>query len=120
MIDRNNVEDDPVNELDDLFALARDVGRASMTETLVDRIAHDAVLARRAPVSVSFWERIEDALGGWKSLGGLVTAAIAGLYIGFADPTLLQQVGLAEAAVISEELLLGDDIFFDTLLSEDG
>lgn len=101
--------------LDALFAQAGDV---QTPDGLMDRIVQDAADLRvEAPVSVTagIWERVLDAVGGWPSLGGLATATVAGIYVGFADPTLLQTVGLQESDVAAN-VLLGDFAYFDDAL----
>lgn len=124
MTDHRTHKQDSADVLDDLFALAQDVGRESMPETLVDRITQDAILARRTPVEVnahsSLWARLEEALGGWPTFSGLATAAVAGLYVGFADPALLQSLGFEGATETVADFLPGDELFFDLTLSEEG
>ncbi len=99
--------------LDALFAASRDQV-PEMSDGFLDRIAADAAQVRMpAPIDQpSLWERALDALGGWPSLGGLATAAVAGVYIGFADPTVLEVMGLDVEAETSETLL-DDFAFFD-------
>jgi hypothetical protein len=119
---------DPVEpELDDLsldalFAEAK--ADAQPSEALMDRIVADAAeIAAVTPVveqGPGIWERMLDALGGWPSLSGLATATVAGIYIGFSDPTLLETVGLSETSEVSTELLFGDDLYFDELTVGEG
>lgn len=101
--------------LDALFADAR--ADAGPGDELMDRIIADAAEVAR-PIEVihsqpGIFAKMLDALGGWPSVSGLATAAVAGIYIGFTDPTLLQTVGLSIESEESADLLLGDDVFFD-------
>jgi hypothetical protein len=61
--------------------------------------ARPAVLPRR--VSDPVWARLAARLGGWQGLGGLATATIAGLWIGYA--------GLADPSTLSGGLLGTDE-----------
>jgi hypothetical protein len=104
---------EPDLDLDALFADAR--AEAVPTDALIDRIVADAAVVN-APVVVpgpGLWERMLDAVGGWPSISGLATAAIAGVYIGFSDPTLLETVGLTDTTDVTSDLLFGDEIYFD-------
>lgn len=67
----------------------------SPSRTLVERILADAE-NQQAPLAPttrrpapSLLSRLRDALGGWGGVGGLATATIAGLYIGFVQPSPL-------------------------------
>lgn len=114
---------DPIKpEIDDvsleaIFADAK--ADAAPSVDLMDRIVADAVEVAR-PVEVAQSQpgvlaRILDALGGWPSVSGLATAAVAGVYLGISDPTLLETVGLSAASELTDDLLFGDDVFFDDL-----
>jgi hypothetical protein len=119
---------DPVEpELDDLsldvlFTEAK--AGAHPSDALMDRIVADAAAVATVLPDVEqgpgILVRMLDALGGWPSLSGLATATIAGIYIGFSDPTLLEAVGLSETSEASTELLFGDDAYFDELTVGEG
>lgn len=103
--------------LETLFA---DAGDVPMPDGLLDRIVQDAAEVQPSfepvtPDGSGIWSRISDAIGGWPSLGGLATAAIAGLYVGFANPTVLETVGVLED-VGTETVLFDDSAFFDDSL----
>ena len=82
--------------LDQLFDLARS-DRAQADEALLARVAADASAvqaeqhAKRAapPVQKGLFASLAELVGGWPALGGLATAAIAGVYIGFSSPDLV-------------------------------
>ena len=90
-------------QLEDLFAAARETApmpsRALWERVLADSQAHlpepvrpdrGADRARpRQPLLVA----ISAALGGWGLMAGLATATIAGLWIGYAHPHILRQMG---------------------------
>ncbi len=89
--DRNELPGDKA--LDAFFAAARN-NAPYPDETFLARIDVDALevdRARRALTAAgSRPERrgFLDVLGGWPALAGLVTAAAAGLWIGYTDPWL--------------------------------
>lgn len=69
-------------DLEALFEDAR-AQPPQMSQDLSERIAADAL--RHLPV-VPLWRRLLDAIGGAAGLGGLVTATVAGVWIGVAPP----------------------------------
>lgn len=102
-----------------LFDAAREA-RPSPSDDLMARIVADAAdeqpdpaMSRAAQPSV--FRQILDALGGWPALGGLVTAAATGVYIGFAQPDLLGGDALVfeETEIGSVDLWPGDAMFFE-------
>lgn len=77
-----------MDNLDDLFAQARDEGRDA-PPALLARVLHDAETARARPEPLrkSRWRGMFAAmLGGAGALTGMATAAIAGVWIGIAQP----------------------------------
>ncbi|MEL6169241.1 MAG: dihydroorotate dehydrogenase [Pseudomonadota bacterium] len=93
------------NELDEralgaLFAAARDVA-PQPSDALVARILADAA-AETAPAPaprrsgprewLSDWL---EAIGGWPSAAGLVTATAAGVWLGLSSPELVSPFGLS-------------------------
>jgi hypothetical protein len=102
----------------DMEALFATIGDdiPQMSDGFLDRIVADAALLQVSGEvfhpPLGMWGRALDALGGWPSLGGLATATVAGIYIGFADPTVLETVGLFETSETGD-VLLGDFAFFD-------
>lgn len=113
-------------DLDSLFAEAKATTPA-LSDGLQARIladAQDIQSAARAPVAVQrsiepAGSRLLRAIGGWGGLGGLTMATVAGLWIGFSNPTLVSP-GLSgtELSEVTEDdlfgdILLGDSLFFD-------
>lgn len=88
----------PETGLDDLFAEARAV-RAVPSEALMARVLADALAEQpKAAVPVmsavpagrtqtGLWARLAWAFGGVGGLAGMGTAAVAGLFIGFVQPS---------------------------------
>ncbi|MGV6802591.1 MAG: hypothetical protein ACWA49_00185 [Ruegeria sp.] len=85
---------DKDTELDLLFDEARRT-RRGMPDHLAVRILEDAEyvrLKRLTPASrvrPAFLQSIVDGLGGWKGIGGLVTASVVGVWVGFSAPAFL-------------------------------
>ncbi|MCV2871393.1 hypothetical protein OEZ71_03695 [Defluviimonas sp. WL0050] len=83
MTDRKHDDDG----LEGFFSAAR-AYPPEPSEALLARVLADAEAARPAPVPVrgpGLLSRIGDLLGGWQGLGGLATATVAGLWIGYAE-----------------------------------
>lgn len=92
-------------DLDALFAEAADVGVMPSPE-LTSRILNDALMAQpkpqtfvRAPVSEAprggffgWFTGLSDVLGGGRALAGLSLAGMTGLYLGMAQPNLMQSL----------------------------
>lgn len=85
------------DDLDHLFGKLRAAAPAP-SQPLLDRVLADAVQAQpqllppRSPQRAdrgNLWWRIFGPLGGLPTAAGLGSAAIAGLLIGYADPTTL-------------------------------
>ncbi|MCY1126322.1 hypothetical protein OU426_05585 [Frigidibacter sp. RF13] len=69
-----------------------------------------AAIAQPRPAS-GFWAEIARAIGGWRGAGGLVTATLAGAWIGLADPGGLL---MAAASAGTVELMPGTGDMFGT------
>jgi len=115
------------DDLDDLFATAAADGRAVLpSDRLVARVLGDAAREQPrfaakqiiAPVRGGFWSAVSALFGGSSVVAGLGTAAVAGLYLGFAQPPALLQL---TEAVIGTSSLESVDLMpgVDALLSED-
>ncbi|QUJ75236.1 hypothetical protein KDD17_09415 [Sulfitobacter albidus] len=75
--------DRKTDTLEDLFAAAR-ADPPAVPDALIARVLADAARVQpRAPL----WRRIVDGIGGPVGLGGVVTGALAGMWIGFAPPS---------------------------------
>ncbi|THH35727.1 hypothetical protein E4Z66_11605 [Aliishimia ponticola] len=81
-------------ELDALFDLAREEVPAPDPAFLA-RIQRDAVTALRTPEqprrakAPGLFQMLRASVGGWLGMSGLVTATVAGLWIGVAPPSVL-------------------------------
>ena len=111
------------SDLDDLFGQARQpvaVPAALMARVLSDADALQPVTAtrpRQIGVLAGPWQGFWTAIGGFGGLAGLSTAAMAGLWIGFAQPTALVAVTdtFLPMDVVAEtyNILPGFDDFLD-------
>jgi hypothetical protein len=111
-------------DLDDLFATARQqpmtVSADLMARVLSDAEAEQRPLAALSPRKswTSHFAGFLAAVGGVGGLAGLSTAAMAGIWIGFAQPTALTSVTdvflAGEAVAETVDVLPG----FDDFLSE--
>lgn len=99
--------------LTELFAAGQRHAPAP-SDAFMERLVADAVRVQPRPAVVQrgadepLWARLAATLGGWQGLGGLATATVAGLWIGFA--------GLADPAALigaddTVELLPSTDYF---------
>ncbi|MGO4907696.1 dihydroorotate dehydrogenase [Pseudorhodobacter sp. W20_MBD10_FR17] len=111
------------SDLDDLFAAVRQqpvaVSDGLMARVLDDALAHQpATVAMVKPKrSKGFWMGLFAAIGGAGGLAGLSTAAIAGVWFGFAQPAALTTVtdsywGTTETVSETVDILPG---FYDYL-----
>lgn len=123
---------DEFDGLDAVFAAARDrVPEAPAT--LLARVEADALRVmdeRQAAVPAArpawrgFWAGLSEALGGRGALAGLVTATLAGLWLGFSPPqglaTLTQSV--TQSVLGASTSLDGLDLIptLDTVLTTQG
>ncbi|WP_233421959.1 hypothetical protein [Ruegeria profundi] len=109
-------------DLDQLLAKARQT-RPDLPDDLAVRIVTDAEtvrLDRLKPESSSrrsVWMRMLDGIGGWQSMGGLVAASAAGVWIGWSAPDFLPD----PAAIIypQENSFVVADLGLDALFLED-
>lgn len=85
---------------------------------LMARIASDAASVRpvaRSPElkKVGAFAQILDALGGWPTIAGLVTATVTGVYIGFVQPELvIDGISVSEDGAFESADLWPDDAMF--------
>jgi hypothetical protein len=94
--------------LEAAFSAARTDAMHPVPEALMARIAGDAeteLAWRRARRPSATLGAILKGLGGWPGLGGLVTAAAVGVWIGVALPTELQNLGLPLVSQQDEDVL---------------
>lgn len=103
------------SELDNLFASAR-AETVAPSDALLARIVADAGAvgdARVLPAQpvLGFWQTLRAVIGGWPALGGMATATLAGVWIGFAPPPVIDALATTvwgETTTIS--LFSSDDI----------
>ena len=116
---------DPHDEmLDDLFATARK-GEVEPSDDLTARVLADADAQQQLAPQVSastqpgLWAQLMDAIGGWPAVGGLVTATIAGIWIGVAPPAAVEELTATligdevGVSLFPGELFLSDEGIFD-------
>lgn len=101
--------------LDDMFAQARQVEPAP-SDALMARIVADAATVQTVPQPVaqpkpSIWTQISDAIGGWPALSGLAAATVAGVWIGVAPPSSVEEFTAS---------LLGDEVSVDVFTADFG
>jgi hypothetical protein len=98
MTKETDMRKDDLEDLEDLFAEAREQSlpdsEALMAKIMADAFTHlprtPALPLRREVVHKSgFWSRITLALGGKGVLAGLCTAMVAGVMLGFTQPSSL-------------------------------
>ncbi len=111
--------------LEDLFAQAREQD-PHPSDALLARVLADAddVQAGMQPALIAtpngLWGRILDALGGWPAVSGLAAATVAGVWIGVAPPSSVQDL---TASLVGDEIsidLFATEFAFDTGVSVDG
>lgn len=111
-------------DLDDLFAAARDAGPvpgdALSARVLADA---DAVMAARVVVPVArasglaaglgFWATLSGIFGGSGAVAGMLTATVAGFYIGFAQPIDGFAVSALAGSAVDIEMMPGLDALLE-------
>jgi len=104
-------------ELDRLLAdMARDVPEPS--EALMQAVLADAMAMRPAPGGVKpagLVAGLLAAIGGWRGMGGLLTAGVVGLWVGIAQPSGLDAEALALWDALSPDVTGGWADLGDTL-----
>lgn len=111
------------DDLDALFAIAKS-STPQPSSVLTQRVLADAdaemelyvkdAAPSRMPVRAGFWATLSAAFGGGGALAGMVTATVAGFYIGFAQPVdtaLVTAVLGGDSAMI--DLMPGLDALLD-------
>jgi hypothetical protein len=111
--------------LDDLFAQVARVD-VQPSDALLARVLADAddvqaaFQPEQAATPSGLWTRLLDALGGWPAVSGLAAATVAGVWIGVAPPTSVQDL---TASMMGDEVsvdLFTTDFAFDTGALVDG
>lgn len=113
-------------ELDLLFKAAQQ-DRAQIPDSLSHRMLQDAARVQAdilQPVAVqrvrvSRWRQLQDILGGWPGLGGLVATCAIGVWLGFSPPDTLPDPFLMMTQNETDiELFYNDNL--DTIMMEEG
>lgn len=99
-------------EIDDLLA---DVASAKppVLSDLMARVLIDARQVQPQSVAVTeqgLWAAILDMIGGWPAVGGLAMAGVAGLWIGVAPPTGLENMATTMLGSTQTVDLFGGDM----------
>ncbi len=106
--------DQKVDHLESLFAAAKQDVRQEPSAAFMARILEDANANQpAAPVIApprskgSMWSQFVGVIGGWPSLAGLVTAAVASVWVGFyASATILPDAVSDILSLNAEDYLL--------------
>lgn len=107
--------------LEDLFADAREA-RVTVSDDLMARVLNDAADVQRdatlqprhvSPVSVSPFDRLMNALGGWPAVSGFAAATVAGFWIGVAPPVAFEDYAASFTGDVLTVGALSDDSLFD-------
>jgi len=110
--------------LEDLFADARGLTPAP-SDDLMARVIADADAAQPRATAASapqpgLWARMMDAIGGWPAVSGLAAATIAGVWVGVAPPSSVEDL---TATIVGDEVsisLFATDLVFDAGVLSDG
>ena len=110
--------------LDDLFATARQAAPAPSAD-LMARVLADAAAVQPQPATTTaavpgLWSRMLDAIGGWPAVSGLAAATVAGIWVGVAPPSAVEDM---TASLIGDEVsvsLFSPDLLFDEGALSDG
>lgn len=125
MTDKNRVDHDlagffeaahraaPEPSPDLLARVLADAGRAQADQA--------ARVIPRPSARVARWRQFVDVLGGWPAMAGLVSAGVAGLWLGINPPDMLSVLPLAGFDA-SDEALIGmmPGVDLDLLALEEG
>ena len=101
--------------LDDLFADAR-AFKVAPSDALMTRVLADAEAAQPKSQSVQkarlgIWAQFMDAIGGWPAVSGLAAATVAGIWIGVAPPSSVEDITAS---------FMGDEVSVDLFSSDFG
>lgn len=110
----------------DAFFEAAQADPPKVNDALMARIMVNAqqlqpvvpVLDGPKPETFGLWTRIKDGMGGWPSMAGLATAAVAGLWIGIDTPTLADGVMSLYFDTGLDSDFVEDDVAWATVFEE--
>lgn len=114
-----NRDDDMI---DDLFGLAQSQTPAPsddlMARILADAAAVQPSVASASPPQAGFMQSLMDLIGGWPSVGGLAMAGVAGIWVGFAPPTVVSDwtAELVGTPVTIDMLGSTDSYFLESMI----
>lgn len=118
MTDRNDSD----NRLEALFRAARADRSAPPGEDWLARVTGDALAEAAVARRVAPWTpgaQLRALLGGWRGLGGLAAAGVAGLVIGLSAPDMVTRpVDGALWGGVIEDALFSDDLAWVDLVDE--
>lgn len=108
--------DPKMDMLDDIFAQVRAVA-PTPSDDLVARVLADAETADQKVAAPAprpgFFAGLLEAVGGWPSVGGLVAATAAGIWVGVAPPASVEDF---TASTFGDSVAIGvfaEDLDFD-------
>lgn len=110
--------------LDEFFAQARETTSAP-SDDLTARVLADAAAVQPATPATEmaqygFWARALDMIGGWPAVSGLAAATVAGIWVGVAPPSSVEDL---TATLIGDEVsisLFSTDLMLDEGTLTDG
>lgn len=125
MTEDNSLSD---SELDAVFSLASDntpEPSAALLKSIMadaDQVAsarEQASVKLTEPPGVGLYTSLLNAVGGWPAMGGLATATVAGIWIGYASPATVD--GLTDGYLASQTYQdMGDFLPTIDVLFEEG
>jgi hypothetical protein len=77
---------------DDMVAPSPQLLSCVLADAYALQEAPAAAVPRPAPLRRRAWRQILDAIGGWPAVGGLATAAAAGIWIGYNPPSSVEDL----------------------------
>ena len=104
------------DELDDFFTAAREAGPAP-SGALAARVLADADAAMPRPAETVAavrrprWRQFLAAIGGGVVVSGLASAAMAGVFIGYAGPVTSDWLGTALTGSEDVQMISASDLF---------
>jgi len=105
--------DPKMSELEDFFAASKDAELTPSKELMARVLADASALQPEAsglPLTSksSAWSGFMDLIGGWPALSGVAAAGVAGIWLGVAPPTSLEQLTSEVMGTSTSVSLLSD------------
>lgn len=104
----HKVDDISDDDLEAMFQAARTTAAEPAPDGLMARVVADSEAELVPQPSVhrpQAWTSFLENFGGWPGLGGLVTATLVGLWVGFVLPSDTSETGLASFLMTEEDTL---------------